>query len=175
MPLRSDWSDKPCPIARGLDVLGDAWTLVILRELFAGNTRFEGLRTELGASDNVLATRLARMTEAGLVARIPYGGTVRPRVEYRLTDAGHDALPVLHALALWGAQHTAAPQWARPMAITCTQCGRPTQSADWCTTCDQPLTTERTAWTRPGTGGPPVHLAAAVRPARQVRAEGTNP
>ncbi|GHH71586.1 HxlR family transcriptional regulator [Streptomyces sulfonofaciens] len=162
MPLRSDWSDKPCPIARSLDVLGDPWTLLVLRELFAGNVRFEGLRTALGSSDNVLAARLARMTEAGLVARIPYGGTVRPRVEYRLTDAGRDALPVLHALANWGAKHTTAPQWARPMAITCTECGQPAQSADWCTSCNQPLTVERTEWTRPGADGPPVHLAAVV-------------
>ncbi|GHH85065.1 HxlR family transcriptional regulator [Streptomyces sulfonofaciens] len=151
---------------------------MILRELFAGNARFEGLRTELGASDNVLATRLARMTEAGLAERIPYGGTVRPRVEYRLTDAGHDALPVLHALAHWGAKHTAAPERARPMAITCTGCGRPTRSADWCTTCDRPLTTERTAWTRPGTGGPPIRLASVVRPASpgtHVQPKETNP
>ena len=159
MPLRSDWSDRPCPIARGLDVLGDAWTLVILRELFAGNTRFEGLRAELGAADNVLSARLSRMTEAGLVTRVPYGGSVRPRAEYRLTEAGRDALPVLHALARWGAAHTTAPEWARPMAITCTACGQPAQSADWCTTCGQPLTTERTEWTRPGTDGPPVRLA----------------
>jgi DNA-binding HxlR family transcriptional regulator len=162
MPLRSDWSDRPCPIARGLDVLGDAWTLVILRELFAGNTRFEGLRGELGAADNVLSARLARMTDAGLVVRVPYGGSVRPRVEYRLTDAGRDALPVLHALALWGAKYTEAPDWARAMAITCTDCGQPTRSADWCTTCEKPLTTECTEWTRPGSEGPPVRLAAVA-------------
>ncbi|MET7994855.1 helix-turn-helix domain-containing protein [Amycolatopsis sp. NPDC005232] len=162
MPLRSVWSDKACPIARGLDVLGDAWTLVIMRELFTGNTRFEGLRVELGVADKVLSARLTRMTEAGLVTRVPYGGSVRPRVEYRLTDAGHDALPVLHALAQWGAAHTTAPEWARPMAITCTVCGNPARSADWCTTCDQPLTTERTEWTRPGADGPPVRLADAA-------------
>lgn len=70
MPLRSDRSDKPCPIA-------------------AGHTRFEGLRTELGASGNVLAAGLARMTQAGLVVLMPYGGTVRPRGEYCLRDARH--------------------------------------------------------------------------------------
>jgi len=159
MPLRSDWSDKPCPIARGLDVLGDAWTLLILRELFVGNTRFEGLRRQLGAADKVLSARLSRMAELGLLERVPYGGSVRPRVEYRLTVAGHDCLPVLHALALWGAKHTEAPASARPMAITCTVCGQATASADWCATCDQPLTVERTEWTRPGSDGPAVQLA----------------
>jgi len=159
MPLRSDWSDKPCPIARGLDLLGDAWTLVILRELFVGNTRFEGLRSQLGAADKVLSSRLSRMVELGLAEPVPYGGSVRPRVEYRLTTAGREALPVLHALALWGAKYTEAPEWARPMAITCTGCGEPTVSADWCTTCDQPLTAERTEWTRPGQDRPPVRLA----------------
>jgi len=159
MPLRSDWSDKPCPIARGLDLLGDAWTLVILRELFVGNTRFEGLRSQLGAADKVLSSRLSRMVELGLAEPVPYGGSVRPRVEYRLTTAGREALPVLHALALWGAKYTEAPEWARPMAITCTCCGEATVSADWCTTCDQPLTVERTEWTRPGQDRPPVRLA----------------
>jgi len=159
MPLRSDWSDKSCPIARGLDVLGDAWTLVVLRELFVGTIRFDGLRRELGAADKVLSARLGRMVELGLVERVPYGGTVRPRVEYRLTAAGRECLPVLHALALWGDKHTNPPGWARPMAITCTVCGQATVSADWCATCAQPLTVERTAWTRPGGNGPPVQLA----------------
>jgi DNA-binding HxlR family transcriptional regulator len=159
MPHRSDWSDKSCPIARSLDVLDDAWTLLILRELFVGNVRFEGLRAQLGIADKVLSARLKRMAELGLVERIPYGGSVRPRVECRLTAAGRDALPVLHALALWGAKHTNAPAWARPMAITCTTCGQATASADWCATCDQPLTVERTEWTRPGSDGPAVRLA----------------
>ncbi|AWT54394.1 winged helix-turn-helix transcriptional regulator [Mycolicibacterium smegmatis] len=158
MPLRSDWSDKPCPIARGLDVLGDAWTLVVLRELFSGNTRFEGLRTKLGAADKVLAARLSRIVDLGLAERVPYGGSVRPRAEYRLTESGQETLPVLHALALWGAKHTDAPEDTRPMVIACTRCGQPTASADWCITCGQPLTVASTQWTSPGNDGPPVRL-----------------
>ena len=159
MPLRSDWSDRPCPIARGLDVLGDAWMLLVLRELFSGNTRFEGLRTKIGAADKVLAARLSRIVDLGLAERVPYGGTVRPRVEYRLTASGRETLPVLHALALWGAKHTEAPEGeTRPMAITCTRCDEPTASADWCITCGEPLTVEFTEWTFPGKDGPPVRL-----------------
>lgn len=158
MPHRSDWSDKPCPIARGLDVLGDPWTLVILRELFAGNTRFDGLRTRLGASDKVLADRLSRIVTLGLAERVPYGGSVRPRVEYRLTDSGRETLPVLHALARWGAKHTEPPSNARPMVIACIRCGVPAASADWCITCGRPLTVEVAEWTYPGKDGPPLRL-----------------
>lgn len=158
MPLRSDWSDKPCPIARGLDVLGDAWTLVILRELFTGNTRFDGLRSRLGVADKVLSDRLSRIVTIGLAERVPYGGSVRPRVEYRLTESGRDTLPVLHALAQWGAKHTDAPDNARPMLIACTRCGESAASADWCITCGRPLTVESTEWTSPAQDRAPVRL-----------------
>src|SRR3978361_699535 len=107
--VRTSRSDAVCPVARSVDLLGDPWTLLILREAFSGNRRFDGLKTELGVTDTVLSNRLQRLAEAGLLVRRPYGGTVRPRVEYVLTDAGEDTLPVLHALALWGRRHTTSP------------------------------------------------------------------
>ena len=142
-------SDAVCPVARSVDLLGDPWTLLILREVFSGNRRFDGLKTELGVTDTVLSNRLQRLVDAGLLVRRPYGGTVRPRVEYVLTDAGEDTLPVLHALALWGRRHTTSPiPGAGILLIECAVCGQPTESADWCTTCAAPLDRDRTAWRR---------------------------
>lgn len=161
MPLRSDWSAKSCPIARSLDALGDAWTLVVLRELFVGNNRFDGLRDELGIADNVLATRLRAIVDAGLAHKVAYGGTSRPRYEYRLTEAGRDALPVLHALARWGDKHSAAPAGVQPLLIACATCGTPSPSTDWCVSCQSPLTVENTEWHRPGKPGAPIRLATA--------------
>lgn len=139
-------------------MLGDPWALLILRELFSGNIRFEGLRTKLGVADKVLAARLSRIVDVGLAQRVPYGGSVRPRVEYRLTESGRQTLPVLHAVALWGAKHTDSAEKTRPMVIACTRCGEPTSSADWCTTCGEPLTVQSTEWTFPGKDGPAVRL-----------------
>src|SRR3954469_1480736 len=102
-------SDAVWPVARSVDLLGGPWVVLILREVFSGNHRFDGLKTELGVTDTVLSNRLQRLVDARLLDRAPYGGTVRPRVEYVLTDAGEDTLPILHALALWGRRHTTSP------------------------------------------------------------------
>ena len=155
MPLRSDWSAKACPIARGLEALGDPWSLLVLREVLLGNCRYDGLRRALGASDNVLSSRLAALVEHGLLRKEPYGGTERPRHEYRATAAGEDALPVLHALARWGEQH--AP--GLPMTIVCAGCGGAARSADWCPDCRAPLTVATTRWARATTPDRLVDLA----------------
>jgi DNA-binding HxlR family transcriptional regulator len=105
MPLRSDWSAATCPIARSLDVVGDPWLLLVLRESFKGVTRFEQFRSVLGIADNVLSRRLAQMVEAGLLRRSAYHAGNRVQHEYVLTPAGADLLPVLCALAHWGERH----------------------------------------------------------------------
>lgn len=144
MPLRSDWSGKACPIARGLDVLGDPWSLLVLREVLLGNRRYDGLRSTLEVADAVLSSRLAALVEDGLLRKVPYGGSARPRYEYRATEAGEDALPVLHALARWGEQHVPG----RTMTIVCAGCGGAARSADWCPDCEAPLTVASTRWAR---------------------------
>jgi DNA-binding HxlR family transcriptional regulator len=105
MPLRSDWSDDVCPIARSLDVLGDPWTVLILREVFDGNHRFDTIRDRLDVADTVLSKRLRAMVAAGLLDRHAYAGSARPRYDYTLTSSGQDTLPVLSALASWGEAH----------------------------------------------------------------------
>ena len=105
MPLRSDWSDDECPIARGLDILGDPWTVLILREVFSGNHRFDTIRDRLEVADTVLTKRLRAMVAAGLLDAVPYAGSARPRYDYTLTAAGRDTRPLLRALARWGDAH----------------------------------------------------------------------
>ena len=70
MPLRSDWSTQRCPIARSLDVLGDPWLVLVLREAITGSRRYEQFRSSLGIADNVLTRRLNTMVDAGLLRRI---------------------------------------------------------------------------------------------------------
>lgn len=146
MALRTDWSEQACPIARSLDALGDPWSLLILREVFLGNHRFDAIRDRLHVADTVLSRRLNGLVEDGLLARVAYAGEARPRYDYTLTDAGRDALPVLHALARWGAAHRPHPA---QMTISCTTCGQESLSADWCSTCQTPLDAHNTAWRTP--------------------------
>lgn len=148
MPLRSDWSARACPIARGLQVLGDPWALLVLREVLLGNDRFDSLRDRLGVADNVLSGRLRGLVADGLLQRVPYRDGGRTRHSYRVTRAGEDALPVLNALARWGAEHAPPPTPDAVMAIRCARCDQDPGSADWCTTCAQPMTVASTRWSR---------------------------
>lgn len=92
-----------CPVARALDVVGDWWTLLIIRDAFAGVTRFGDFQKHLGVAKNILATRLKDMVEQGLLQTTEVGA----RSEYQLTDKGRALMPVLVTLAQWGEAHTA--------------------------------------------------------------------
>jgi DNA-binding HxlR family transcriptional regulator len=151
MALRSDWSTKACPIARGLDTLGDPWVILILREVMSGVHRYDELRAALGVADNVLSNRLRRLVDEGLLIRRPYTSQTRPRSEYHLTQAGADALPVLHALARWGNRHTVST--SGPLRILHRDCGTEVSSADRCDACGVPLTADNVAWDRPSRRG----------------------
>jgi DNA-binding HxlR family transcriptional regulator len=105
MALRSDWSDRACPTARGVDALGDAWVLLVLREILTGVHRFDEIRDHLEVADKTLANRLKYVVEAGLAIREPYREGGRPRYEYLPTQAGIDTLPVLQAYARWAEKH----------------------------------------------------------------------
>lgn len=102
-----------CPVASALDILGDRWTLVVLRTIFAGRHRYSDLAgMPEGISTNILADRLALLDAEGLVTRKPYRETPT-RYEYRLTRKGADLLPVLQALAVWGSAHI-PDRWTVP-------------------------------------------------------------
>jgi DNA-binding HxlR family transcriptional regulator len=95
---------NPCPVARTLDFLGDAWTMLILRDAGAGLTRFDQFRKSLGIAPTMLTKRLATMTQEGLLEKRLYSERP-PREEYILTKAGRDYLPVLFLIAAWGQKH----------------------------------------------------------------------
>ncbi len=104
-----------CPIARTLDVVGDRWTILILRDLVVdGPRKFQDFERSLrGISPNTLSTRLKRLEEEGIIERRFYEQHP-PRAEYLLTDKGSDFRPVLRALLEWGQRHTtyqAAKTW----------------------------------------------------------------
>ncbi|WP_413740740.1 winged helix-turn-helix transcriptional regulator [Sphingomonas sp. Sphisp66] len=104
MDVDQEKSQTCCPVARGLAKVGDAWSMLILRDLSLGLSRFEELRTSLGIAPNILTARLRALGEAGLVAKRRYSERP-PRDEYVLTDAGRDFLPVLHVIGEWGRRH----------------------------------------------------------------------
>ena len=98
--------DERCPVARGLDVLGEKWTLMIVRDALLGSTRFGQFQASLGVPREVLTARLASLVEGGVLERSSYkpeGG--RAREEYRLTEAGRDLSVVLLALGGWADRH----------------------------------------------------------------------
>lgn len=90
-----------CSIARSLEIVGDWWTLLVVREAFFGARRFGEFEANLGIAKNVLSNRLERLVEAGVLTRAPEPGRGNP-VAYRLTERGKDLLPVLVALMQWG-------------------------------------------------------------------------
>ncbi|MCS5719936.1 helix-turn-helix transcriptional regulator [Herbiconiux sp. CPCC 205763] len=98
--------DLNCSIARSLEVLGEKWTLLIVREAFRGRTRFSEFTDSLGIARDILATRLSTLVEFGVLERHPYRDAgEREREEYLLTTAGRELMPVLAALTAWGDRH----------------------------------------------------------------------
>jgi len=97
-------SNASCPVARSLAVLGDTWSILILRDAHAGLTRFDQFRRNLGIAPTSLTRRLATLTEEGLLEKRRYSEHP-PREEYLLTVAGRDFLPVLFIIGAWGRQH----------------------------------------------------------------------
>jgi DNA-binding HxlR family transcriptional regulator len=95
---------NPCPIARGIESFGDAWSLLILRDALGGSTRFDEFRKSLGIAPTVLTNRLGQLVSEGLLERVRYQDHP-PRDEYRLTTAGRDLLPVLMLVAQWSRKH----------------------------------------------------------------------
>lgn len=103
---RKTFSAMHCPIARSLDRVGEWWSILILRDAFAGLTRFDEFEKSLGIAPNMLTRRLKALVEAGLLERSRY--SERPaRYEYLLTERGRDFRPVLIALLAWGNRHFA--------------------------------------------------------------------
>ncbi|MCW2883145.1 MAG: HxlR family transcriptional regulator [Streptosporangiaceae bacterium] len=156
-------TNPPCPIGRAVDVLGDRWTLLIMRNATHGTTRFDEFREELGIADNILSARLSSLVAAGLLTRVPYRDGGRTRQEYRLTEAGTELAPVLRALADWGTRHTTPAEPAAPMQFLHRECGHHLSRPEvHCDHCRRPVSREDQLWLRPWRDSAPYPLAAAV-------------
>ncbi|MHC9045708.1 winged helix-turn-helix transcriptional regulator [Microbacterium saperdae] len=149
MPLRSDWSAEFCPVRRSLDVLGDPWVLLIIRDVLHGHGRFDALRDNLQISEPVLSRRLAAMVEAGLLMRVDYLDGARTRQGYAATEAAADLLPILQQLAVWGERHTPMPEGGAHMAMVHETCGQETADGGVCSSCGERLTPEQMTWVKP--------------------------
>jgi DNA-binding HxlR family transcriptional regulator len=101
---RKSFGEMSCPIARGLERVGEWWSILILRDAFAGITRFDGFQKSLGIAPTMLTRRLEALVEAGMLERRVYSEKP-PRHEYLLTARGVDFRPVLIAMLVWGNRH----------------------------------------------------------------------
>ena len=112
---RKRFDQMPCPIARSLERVGEWWSILILRDAFAGMTRFDEFQKSLGIAPNMLARRLTALVEAGLLERRRYSDHP-PRDEYLLTERGRDFRPVMLAMMAWGNRHF-APEGATVLIV----------------------------------------------------------
>ena len=124
-PEALDWSVDNCTIARALDVVGDRWSFIVLREVFQGIRRFDDLTVRTSIPRAVLTDRLRRLVDSGVLRREPYRDPgARSRFEYRLTAKGLDLYPVLLALQSWGDRYLADPE-GPPIQFVHRDCGEP--------------------------------------------------
>jgi DNA-binding HxlR family transcriptional regulator len=114
-----------CPVARTLAVIGDTWTLLIVKECFLGTRRFEDFADQLQASSRIVADRLAKLTAAGILERTPYGDHAK-RYEYKLTDKGIALYPVIVSIVQWG-DRWASDDGDRPLRLVDRETGRPVE------------------------------------------------
>lgn len=149
-PDRSERVDDPdaCSIAATLAIVGDRWTVLILRDIFRGVHRFSELTESLGIARNLLSNRLTRLVDAGVLDKVPY--QERPvRYEYRLTDKGRDLSPSLIALMGWGDRWFAGGR--PPTVLVHDECGFPLRQRVECPHCDTAITPTHIR-SRPGPG-----------------------
>ena len=125
---RKSFSDMHCSVAQALEVVGEWWSLLIVRDAFLGVRRFDEFQSRLGISRNILNQRLARLVETGVLTKVPYSEHP-PRFEYRLTDKGRDLWPVITTMRQWGDKH-AAPN-GPPLQVIHNECGHISEPS-WC-------------------------------------------
>ena len=152
---------QPCSLARTLSVVGDRWTLMVLRDCFLGIRRFDEFEKRLGITRHVLTDRLKKLVEEGVLKKVPY--QQRPlREEYRLTEKGLDLHPVILALVNWGDRHMADERGA-PIEHVHKACGKVMQPVTVCAECGEPVTA-RDIQVQVGVGWKPEDEAEQVLP-----------
>ncbi|MDO9432734.1 MAG: helix-turn-helix domain-containing protein [Phenylobacterium sp.] len=142
-----DLAQEPCSVARSVAVIGDRWTLMILRDCFLGVRRFEAFQARLGISRTIIADRLKHLTQEGVLRRVAYQDSPT-RYEYRLTDKGLELHPVVMAIVHWGDRHYAGAA-GPPLLHRHKTCGCDFYPVQTCSECGEPVDA-RAVETRPG-------------------------
>jgi len=156
--LPRTYDDQNCSVARALEVLGDRWTLLVIRDAFLGVRRFDDFQRNLGVARNVLSDRLQRLVDEGLLERQRY--QERPeRFEYRLTEKGVELWPTIITLMKWGDRYYAPPEGA-PRTVRHRGCGGEVTGHLTCDRCGAELTA-RDVVSEPGPGASATPAAAA--------------
>jgi DNA-binding HxlR family transcriptional regulator len=133
---RKSFADMHCSVAQCLEVVGEWWTMLIVRDAFLGVTRFDEFQQRLGISRNILNQRLGHLIEHGVMRKVPYSD--RPaRYEYRLTDKGRDLWGVVTAMRQWGDRH-AAPD-GPPLQMVHKGCGETVEATMTCSHCGESI------------------------------------
>ncbi len=147
---RTSFAGMHCSLARGLELIGDWWSPLIVRDLCLGVRRFDEIAEDLGISRNLLTRRLALLQKNGIVVRSAY--QQRPvRYDYHLTGAGRDLVPVLLALTAWG-DRWAGPRQGAPILFDHRDCGHRFEPRVVCSECGGTITADAVQ-ARPGPGG----------------------
>ena len=137
---RTSFARMHCSLARGLDLIGDWWSPLIVRDLYLGVVRFDDLVEDLGISRNLLTRRLNALSKNGIVERHAYQR--RPfRYEYRLSEAGRDLVPAILALTAWG-DRWARPREGSPMLFVHKTCGQRFEPHVTCSVCGEAITAD---------------------------------
>jgi DNA-binding HxlR family transcriptional regulator len=149
--LKRDYPTQYCAVASTLEVIGERWTILIVRDIFLGVRRFDDLQRNLGVARNILQSRLERLVEEGIVVKRPY--QERPvRYEYRLTSKGADLWPVLVSLLHWGNEY--ALEGDPPIVIQHRGCGGELDDRRRCTACGADVSVTEAVSVRTGARRP---------------------
>jgi DNA-binding HxlR family transcriptional regulator len=125
-----------CSVAKTIGTIGDAWTLLLLRELFLGTRRFEDFQAYTGMAPKLLSSRLSKLEREGIIKKVPY--QERPvRYEARLTPKGLDLYPIIVSMAHWSNRWKLDPNGERPIQLTHRVCGKPFEPFLGCESCGQ--------------------------------------
>ncbi len=152
--LGNDYDTQVCSIAGALEVVGERWSLLIVRNVFLGLRRFDEIQENLGIARNVLQTRLTRLLDAGVLEKRLYQERP-PRYEYRLTEKGLDLWPTMVALMQWGDRY-AVPAGGPVVLLEHRDCGGAVDEHRVCEKCGVKLSVHD-ARAIPGPGAPPDH------------------
>jgi DNA-binding HxlR family transcriptional regulator len=135
--MKPDFSQLDCSVARALEVVGERWSLLIVRDAFYGVRRFEDFQHDLGIARNILTDRLGRLVDQGVLEKKRYEDRP-PRFEYRLTDKGKELLPVMLTMMRWGDKWYPG-EMGPPVRFTHTSCGHVTTPTLVCDHCGEEL------------------------------------